>query len=191
MQGYDPRDVGAEMVMTPRILLRAWRPADRDAFAALNADPVVMEHFPGTASRTVSDAFVDMIEAEFATEGFGLWAVEIPGVTQFAGFTGLHRVPWEAHFTPAVEIGWRFAKAHWGHGYATEAAREALRRGFDDHGLEEIVSFTVPANRRSWRVMERIGMTRDPVDDFDHPRLPEGHRLRRHVLYRIRRPALS
>ncbi len=177
--------------MTARILLRAWRPADRDAFAALNADPVVMEHFPGTASRAESDVFADMIEAEFATEGFGLWSVEIPGVTQFAGFTGLHRVQWEAHFTPAVEIGWRFAEAHWGQGYATEAAQEALRRGFDEHALEEIVSFTVPANARSRRVMEKIGMTRDADGDFDHPRLPEGHQLRRHVLYRISRPASS
>ncbi len=150
-----------------------------------------MEHFPGPMSRTESDRFADLIEEEFEREGFGLWAVEVPGVTEFAGFAGLHRVSFEAPFVPAVEAGWRLARPYWGRGYATEAAREALRRGFEDHGLDEIVAFTIPANERSQRVMQRLGMTHDPRDDFDHPRFPPGHRLSRHVLYRARRPPTS
>ena len=118
-----------------------------------------------------------------------MWAVEIPGVTPFAGFLGLGRPRFEAAFTPCVEVGWRLAAEHWGRGYATEGARAALAYGFGTLGLDEIVSFTVPGNRRSIRVMEKLGMTRDPADDFDHPVLPEGHRFRRHVLFRIRRGA--
>ena len=129
---------------------------------------------------------VDRIEAGFAADGFGLWAVEVAGGPPFIGFVGLAVPRFEAHFTPAVEVGWRLAREHWGRGYATEAARAALDYGFGTVGLEEVVSLTVPANTRSIAVMERLGMTRDPADDFDHPRLPEGHRLRRHVLYRKR-----
>ena len=126
-------------------------------------------------------------------DGFGLWALERRDNGEFIGFTGLAWVPWSAHFTPAIEVGWRLAPKAWGHGYATEAAREAVRFGFEDAGLDEIVSFTVPANVRSRAVMERLGMTHDPVDDFvddfDHPRLAVGHPLRRHVLYRLDRPS--
>ena len=172
---------------TERLILRRWRPSDREPFAAMNADPVVMEHFPAPLSRAESDALVDAMEAGFAAHAFGLWALERRTDGAFLGFTGLAVPSFEAPFTPAVEVGWRFAREAWGHGYATEAAHAAVRFGFEIAGLHEIVSFTVPANERSWRVMERIGMTHDPADDFDHPRLPEGHRLRRHVLYRLRR----
>jgi RimJ/RimL family protein N-acetyltransferase len=157
----------------------------------MNADPRVMEHFPALLSREESDAAVDRIEAHFQQHGFGGWAVEVPGVTSFAGFIGLNSTRFEAHFTPCVEIGWRLAAEYWGRGYATEGARAAMGFGFDSLDLEEIVSFTVPANLRSRRVMEKIGMTHDLNGDFDHPVLPPGHPLRRHVLYRIARPSLA
>jgi RimJ/RimL family protein N-acetyltransferase len=147
-----------------------------------------MEHFPATLSREESDALVSGIEARFAEREFGLWAVEVVGVTSFAGFVGLTVPRFSAPFTPCVEVGWRLAAEHWGHGYATEGGRAALTFGFDVLGLSEIVAFTVPENVRSRRVMEKLGMTRDPNDDFDHPVLPAGHRLSRHVLYRIARP---
>jgi ribosomal-protein-alanine N-acetyltransferase len=170
-----------------RLVLRRWRTSDREPFAALNADPEVMEHFLRTSTRGESDAFVDRIEKHFAEHGFGPWAVEIASTGSFAGFVGLQVPRFQAHFTPAVEVGWRLAREHWGRGYATEAARAALALGFDERGLEEIVSFTVPGNVRSRKVMERLGMTHDPSDDFEHPGIPEGHRLRLHVLYRLRR----
>ena len=178
-------------IRTERLLLRQWVAADRAPFAAMNADPEVAAYLPGTIARAESDAFADRIEAHFHSHGYGLWAVEAPGVTPFAGFVGLLIPRFEARFTPCVEIGWRLAHAYWGQGYATEAAGAALDFGFRQLGLEEIVSFTVPDNARSRAVMERIGMTRDPDGDFDHPRLPEGHRLRKHVLYRIRRVELN
>jgi ribosomal-protein-alanine N-acetyltransferase len=174
---------------TDRLLLRHWQPEDRAPFAALNADPEVMEHFPAQLTRAESDAFVDRIEAGFAERGFGLWAVEVRATGEFIGFTGLSVPSFDAPFTPAVEIGWRLARPAWGHGYASEAARRALKSGFDDYGLSEVVSFTSVTNVRSEAVMRRIGMTHDPADDFDHPRLPPGHRLQRHVLYRAARPA--
>jgi RimJ/RimL family protein N-acetyltransferase len=172
---------------TDRLRLRRWRPADLTPFVALNADPLVMEFFPAALSRVESDALASRIEAHFDKHGFGLWAVEIPDVTSFAGFIGLSVPSFEAPFTPCVEIGWRLAAAHWGLGYATEGARAVLDFGFEELGLAELVSFTVPGNVRSRRVMERIGMAHDPADDFDHPELPDGHRLRRHVLYRMAR----
>ncbi|HEY6560994.1 MAG TPA: GNAT family N-acetyltransferase [Polyangiaceae bacterium] len=171
---------------TERLHLRRWHAADREPFAALNADPRVVEFLPAW-SRVESDAAVTRIEAHFEERGFTFWAVEIPGVTPFAGFIGLVVPNFEAHFTPCVEVGWRLAAAFWGHGYATEGARAALAFGFESLQLPEIVAYTVPANRRSRRVMDRLGMTRNPADDFDHPRLPEGHALRRHVLYRLQR----
>jgi RimJ/RimL family protein N-acetyltransferase len=150
----------------------------------MNADPRVNEYFRDSLSRQETEDFLARIESHFDEHGFGLWAVEIPGVAPLAGFVGLATPPFEAHFTPCVEIGWRLGAEHWGRGYATEGARAALAFGFDVLRLEEIVSMTVPANARSRRVMEKIGMTRTPADDFDHPLLPEGHPLRRHVLYR-------
>jgi RimJ/RimL family protein N-acetyltransferase len=179
-------DAGPEL-RTDRLLLRRWRESDRDPFAALNADPEVMEHFLAPLTREQSDAFVDRLEAHFAQHGFSMWAVEVVSNASFAGFVGLLVPRFEAHFTPAVEIGWRLARQHWGHGYASEGARAALAFGFEEVGLEEIVSFTVPQNVRSRRVMEWLGMTRDPADDFDHPLMPECHRVRRHVLYRLSR----
>ena len=174
---------------TERLRLRRWLPADREPFAGMNADPLVMEHFPTVLSRDESDALADRIEEHFDNHGFGLWVVEIPGVVPFAGFVGLSVPRFETRFTPCVEIGWRLARAHWGRGYATEGARAVLAFGFQSLRLDEIVSFTVPMNSRSRRVMEKIGMTRNPRDDFDHPGVRDGHPLRRHVLYRIHAPA--
>src|SRR6185369_3079349 len=176
---------------TERLRLRRWREEDRAPFAAMNADPRVMEHFPALLSRDESDALVARIEAHLAQHGFAQWAVEIPGVTPFAGFVGLSIPRFEATFTPCVEIGWRLAADYWGQGFATEGAKAALEFGFKQLGLAEILSFTVPANLRSRRVMEKIGMTHNSADDFDHPFLASGHSLSRHVLYRIRRPANS
>ena len=153
----------------------------------MNADPEVMRHFPAPMARAESDALLERLTGHWAEHGFGLWAVERRHDGAFLGFTGLSRPSFEAAFTPAVEVGWRFLREAWGHGYATEAARAAVQFGFEEVGLEEIVSFTVPANERSRRVMERLGMRHDPAGDFDHPRLPQGHPLRRHVLYRLRR----
>ena len=168
-----------------RVRLRRWRDEDRAPFAAMNADPRVMEFFPATLSRAESDRVADRIEAHFGRHGFGLWAVEVPGVAPFVGFTGLSVPRFDAPFMPCVEIGWRLAAAHWSHGYATEAARLALDYGFRTLGLIEIVSFTTATNLRSRAVMERLGMRRDPADDFDHPSLPNGYSLQRHVLYRL------
>ena len=171
-----------------RVLLRPWRAGDLPAFAALNADPRVMEFLPAALSREESDAAARRCQDGLAARGFGLWAVEVPGVADFIGYAGLSVPRFEAAFTPCVEIGWRLAQAFWGHGYATEAARVALAVGFGQAALNEIVSFTVPANRRSRAVMERLGMIHRPAEDFDHPLLAAGHPLRRHVLYRLKRP---
>jgi RimJ/RimL family protein N-acetyltransferase len=173
------------VIRTERLLLRRWREADRAPFAAMNADPDVMEHMPGSMPRERSDAFIDRIEAHWAADGWGLWAVEVPDVAPFVGYVGL----WPADYLAPgrVEVGWRLARERWGNGYATEAAREALRYGFETVGLDEIVSFTVPQNIRSRAVMERIGLVRDPSADFDHPRVdPVAYPLLvRHVLYRL------
>jgi RimJ/RimL family protein N-acetyltransferase len=181
--------VTAGTITTARLRLRPWRDEDLPAFAALNADPRVMEHFPGTPGRAESDAMVARNRDHFAAHGFGFWAAEVPGRAAFVGFVGVAVPRFEAHFTPCVEIGWRLAAEHWGQGYATEAASAVLAHAFGPLGLEEVVSLTVPANRRSRRVTERLGMTRSPADDFEHPSLPEGHPLRPHVLYRLSRAA--
>jgi RimJ/RimL family protein N-acetyltransferase len=178
------------MLSTTRLRLRLWRDEDLPAFAALNSDPRVMEYMPKVLGRAESDASAERINKHFVRYGFGLWAVEVIGVADFIGFTGLSVPRFEAHFTPCVEIAWRLAHDHWGFGYATEAARAARDYGFRHLELEQIVSFTVPANQRSRKVMEHIGMTHSPDDDFQHPLLPEGHRLRHHVLYRLARSAL-
>jgi RimJ/RimL family protein N-acetyltransferase len=166
------------VIRTERLLLRQWREEDRESFAALNADPVVMEHFPSTMSREASDAFVDFNIRTIDERGWGLWAVDAHGT--FIGFVGLN----EPNFMPGVEIGWRLARDAWGHGYATEAAQAALAYARDELRLDEVISFTATTNLRSRKVMERIGMTHDPKDDFDHPRVDDP-RLRRHVLYRL------
>jgi ribosomal-protein-alanine N-acetyltransferase len=174
------------LIDTGRIILREWRDDDLDAFAALNADPAVMEHMPKRLTPRESDETAMRIRKALEDRGWGLWALEAPGAARFCGFVGLQPVPFETHFTPRVEVGWRLARAQWGRGYATEGARAAIAYAFEKLGETEIVAMTVPSNIRSQRVMQRLGMTRDAADDFDHPRLAEGHPLRRHVLYRMR-----
>ena len=169
---------GVTELRTDRLLLRRWRDADRAPFAAMNADPVVMEHFPAPLTREQSDALVDRIEAHFDEHGYGLWALEVDGT--FVGFTGLVWQTYEASFTPALEVGWRLARSAWGHGYATEAAAAALARGLQE--VETVVSTTALSNVRSQRVMQRLGMRREL--EFEHPRVPNGHPVRPHVLYR-------
>ncbi len=168
------------MIQTERLLLRQWTDADREPFAALNADPIVMEHFPKTLSRAESDAFVDRHTAIIEERGWGLWAVEVHETRTFIGFTGLAVPVFDADFVPCVEIGWRLAAHSWGNGYATEAATAVLADAFDELGLADVVSFTFVGNDRSRRVMERIGLTERL--EFDHPNLP-GSRIERHVLY--------
>ena len=170
------------MLETPRLLLRRLRGCDSEPLYAMNSDPRVMEYFPACLSREESDAMIERIEAHHARNGFGPLVAELRDTGQFAGLVLLMLPAFEAHFTPCVEIGWRFAVAYWNQGLTTEGARALLRFGFDELGLEEIVSFAVCDNYPSRRVMEKLGMTFDC--EFDHPRLPEGHRLRRHVLYR-------
>jgi RimJ/RimL family protein N-acetyltransferase len=173
---------------TPRCRLRQWKASDRAAFAAMNADPVVMRHFPARLSRQESDASAERIESAITERGWGFWALEIPGVTPFAGFVGLNEPSWTAHFTPCVEVGWRLAADFHGKGYATEAARAAVAYGFEKLFLTEIVAFTIPANTPSRRVMEKLGMVLDEQGDFDHPRIDRDHPAARHVLYRLGRP---
>jgi RimJ/RimL family protein N-acetyltransferase len=174
---------------TPRLLLRAWRDSDLEPFARLNADARVMRYFPAPLTTAESDAMATRIRELFEPRGWGLWAVEIPGVVSFAGFIGLAQPRFGAHFTPCTEVGWRLAPDVWGQGYATEGATAVLDVSFRELHLDEVVSFTTESNIPSRRVMERIGMTRNPADDFDHPGLPDGHALRRHVLYRRTHPA--
>lgn len=183
LTGMEPPATAAKFG-TPRTVLRQWRDDDREPFAELNADPEVMEHFPKVLTRAESDGLVDRIIAGMAERGWGLWAVELTATGAFAGFVGLNPVTFDAPFTPAVEIGWRLARSYWGQGIATEAARAALGCAFGTLGLDEVVSFTSTTNLRSQRVMQKLGMNHDPADDFDHPGLPLGHHLRRHVLYR-------
>jgi RimJ/RimL family protein N-acetyltransferase len=180
-------DSSPPTLITDRLILRPWRESDWPYVAALNADPQVMEHFPSCLTRERSDEIAAAISRRLLERGFGFWAAEVPDVCPFIGFIGLSRPMFQAHFTPCVEIGWRLAREYWGHGYATEGARASLRFAFETLRLDEVVSFTVPANRRSRRVMERLGMTHNPADDFEHPDVPPGHPIRPHVLYRLRR----
>ena len=172
---------------TERLILRPWRDDDLEPFAALNADPEVMRYFRGTLEREQSDIMARRLGELIDERGWGLWAVEVSGGAPFIGFIGLHPIPFEAHFTPAVEVGWRLAKDHWGRGYAPEGARAALDHAFNELELDEVVSMTTAGNLPSQRVMQKLGMTRDPRDDFEHPRLPAGDPIRPHVLYRLRR----
>jgi RimJ/RimL family protein N-acetyltransferase len=175
------------MLQTERLLLREWREEDREPFARINADPEVMEHFPAPLDRVHSDQLADRIQGHLDGRGWGLWAVEILGGARFIGFTGLTPVGFDLiQGREAIEVGWRLERAAWGHGYATEAATEALRYGFGVLDLDEVVSYAALTNHRSLAVMERLGMTR--AEEFDHPRLPPGHPLRPHVVYRAVRP---
>ena len=176
---------------TERLVLREWQDADLKPFAALNSDPEVMRFMPKLLSRDECAARIQNIRDHFRDHGFGLWAVEVRDVLPFVGFVGLNIPRFEAPFMPCVEIGWRLTREAWGQGFATEAARAAVAFGFGVLGLQEILSFTVPENVRSRRVMERLGMKHDPSGNFDHPLLAEGHPLRKHVLYRLPRPALG
>lgn len=173
---------------TERLILRGWRHDDKVAYAQLNGDPAVMEHFPSTLTVEQSEEMVDRMAAGWAERGYGLWAVEVRDTRRCVGFVGLSSPTWEMPFTPCIEVGWRLAKESWGHGYAPEGARAALAWGFEhlDPPRGEFVSFTTVDNAKSRRVMEKLGMTHDPTDDFDHPLLPDwAHR--RHVLYRLHR----
>ena len=174
-------------ILTPRLCLRAWREADLAPFAAMNSDPRVMEYLPGLLDRPASDAAASRLRAHFEEHGFGKCVVETRDGNDFVGVVGLGWCTFEAPINPSVEVGWRVAASHWGKGYATEAARAALDFGFGDLGLDRITSFTVPANERSWRVMQRLGMTYTPMNDFDHPLLPPESPLRRHVTYVMRK----
>jgi RimJ/RimL family protein N-acetyltransferase len=172
---------------TGRLLLRRWRNSDRILFQQINADPRVMEFFPEPLMAEESDALFGRAQEHFSRHGFGPFAVELLETKAFIGFIGLSIPAFDAPFMPAVEIGWRLAFDQWGKGFATEGARAALRYGFETLQLEEVVSFTTAANQRSIRVMEKLGMSHSPDDDFDHPRLPAGHPLRHHLLYRLKR----
>jgi RimJ/RimL family protein N-acetyltransferase len=168
---------------TERLLLRQWRETDKVPFSELNADPRVMEYFPSLSSRLESDSIAERCKLLIAERGWGFWAVELKHSRIFIGFVGLHVPSDDLPFSPCVEIGWRLAYEHWGKGYATEAALEALRVGFQNLLLDEIVSFTTVGNHRSQAVMKRIGMTMS--ETFDHPALPKESSLRQHCLYRL------
>ena len=172
---------------TPRLTLRPWRDSDRLPFQAINADPRVMEFYPSTLTPQESDALIDRINLHFELHGHGPYAAELTETGAFIGYIGLYTPTFEAPFMPAVEIAWRLAADHWGRGLATEGACAVLNHAFQTLQLPSLVSFTVPHNQRSRRVMEKLGMTHNSSEDFDHPNLPEGHPLRRHVLYRINR----
>lgn len=176
---------------TARLEMRRWRDGDRAPFAAINADPEVAEFLAGPLTRTASDELIERIEEGFERDGFGLWALEVRDTAELVGFAGLARPPFEAHFTPAVEVGWRLARGAWGHGYATEAGAAAVAFGFDRLGLAEIVAYTAAGNHRSRAVMERLGMERDPDEDFDHPLVRPGDPRRPHVLYRLQARAAA
>lgn len=172
-------------VQTARLILRPWRKEDFKPFAEMNADPRVRKYFPTLQTSEESNASAQFCADMIEEQGWGLWAVSVPGISDFIGFIGLQPAPSDAPFAPAIEIGWRLAHDYWGKGYATEGAIATLNFGFEELNLNEIVSFTATENWPSRRVMERIGMHRDPKDDFDHPKLPKEHWLCRHVLYRI------
>jgi RimJ/RimL family protein N-acetyltransferase len=172
------------LLETDRLILRRWHSSDIEPFVSLNADPRVMEFFPATLSRLESEAMITKIEKKFEDYGFGIWATELKEPKIFIGFIGLNVPRTPLPFSPCTEIAWRLAFDHWGKGYAQEGARAVLAYGFEELSLEEIVSFTTLGNIRSRHVMERIGMTRDTKGDFDHPEIPTGHPLKKHVLYR-------
>ncbi|CAM4153650.1 N-acetyltransferase domain-containing protein [Kerstersia similis] len=177
-------DQAGPLLRTERLLLRPWCDADLEPFAALNADPLVMRFFPATLQRKASDVLASGLRAAFRSQGYGIWAVEVPGQASFIGFVGLAIPQFDAHFTPCMELAWRLSSQWWGQGIAPEAARAVQAYAFDTLGRNELVAYTLSENRPSRRVMEKLGMTHDPAEDFDHPLLPAGHPMARHVLYR-------
>ena len=178
------------MLETERLLLRPWKQEDYDPFAALNADPVVMEYFPSTLSRKESDAMADRVCGLIDEKGWGFWAAEEKESGSFIGFIGLNEPGHDLPFNPCVEIGWRLATPFWGKGYATEAANACLAFAFNDLDLDEVVSFTTVRNTRSRAVMERLGFI-NSGEDFDHPAIEDGHPIKPHVLYRLSKDAWS
>ena len=176
------------VITTSRLVLREWKDSDHEPFALLNADSRVMEFMPKALTPEESDGWIEKIKSHFVEHGFGLFAASLRQNQAFIGFIGLAVPGFRAPFTPCVEIGWRLAAEHWNRGFATEGAKAVLRHAFTTLNLPEVVSFTVPANIRSRRVMEKIGLVHQQSEDFDHPNLPVGHPLQRHVLYRLRRP---
>jgi RimJ/RimL family protein N-acetyltransferase len=180
--------MASPIVATERLILRPWKDEDFATFAEMNADPQVREFFPSVLTRKESDASIQYFQDAYKRDGFCLFAAELIAGSEFIGFVGLQRMTFEVPGVPepAVEIGWRLARAHWGKGLATEGARGVVRYAFETLKLPEVIAITVPKNVRSRRVMEKIGMKHHPELDFDHPRLPEGHPMRRHVLYAIR-----
>ncbi|MBI5346803.1 MAG: GNAT family N-acetyltransferase [Chlamydiae bacterium] len=174
------------ILKTKRLILRPWKKTDLDLFFKLNSDPKVMEFFPSILSKDESDKLAEKIQEEFTSKSYGLWAVQIPSIAEFIGFIGLNHPDFKASFTPCVEIGWRLAYPFWNKGYATEGAIAALKFGFEKLNLSEIVAFTYEKNMRSRHVMEKLKMTHDPKEDFNHPKLPSDHPLRLHVLYRLK-----
>lgn len=173
------------MIQTERLVLRPWKEEDLVPFARLNADPRVMEFFPSVKTFKESSNEYEAILEHFKKHGYGWWAVSETNRSNFIGFIGLRYIDFPAVFTPAIEVAWRLAYEYWGKGYATEGAKASLQYGFEILNFSEIISFTSTINIRSQAVMERIGMHHNPKEDFDHPKLPDGHSLKRHVLYRI------
>jgi RimJ/RimL family protein N-acetyltransferase len=176
---------------TDRLILRQWKTEDRPSFALMSADPEAMRYLGGIWDRATSDNFIERQIQHFAGHGYGICAIELKESGEFIGFTGIRHVPFEAHFTPAIEIGWRLSSRHWNKGYMTEAAKRVLDYGLNDLKLDEIVSFTSPLNVLSKRVMEKLGMTSDPKDNFRHPSVPADDILSEHVLYRMKNPVAS
>lgn len=175
-----------KIIETDRLVLRTWKNDDADTFYSINQDPKVIEFLGGPMTLEEVDQFIQDKNKQQETRNFTLWATELKATGELIGYIGLNYTDWPAHFTPTVEVGWRLGSQYWGNGYATEGAKACLNYGFNKCGLQEIVSFTVPANMRSIRVMEKIGMIRDLKGDFVHPKLPLDHRLSQHVLYRIK-----
>ena len=171
-------------IETERLYVRQWEEEDLHPFYKLNSSPKVMRFYPNLLSRKESDNFVCKASSQIDENGYSFWAIELKESSKLIGTMGIADVHFKEHFTPAVEIAWRLASQYWGFGYATEAAKAVFDYGYKELNLKEIVSFTVPENKRSIRVMEKIGLSRDPQRDFYHPKLPREHRLSRHVLYR-------
>ena len=178
-------------IETPRLIIRPWKDSDIPEFAKMNQDPDVRQFFPRLLTPEESAGFVEFYRQQLKDHGFCFWAVELKATQEFIGFVGLGVCPSEMPFSPAVEIGWRLSKKHWNHGYATEAARFVLHEAFEKFNLKEVVSFTAMPNKKSMRIMEKIGLSHDPKDDFDHPKLDKDHWLCRHVVYRMTKEQFS